>query len=252
MSKPPAKNEIANTEKNLPILSKADQAQMYGELDSSDIIVPRITVLQGLSPEVSQGLGTPGNFFIQGLNMVMGKQIEFVVLMRNKTRIRWVPINEGGGILCRSFDSKKGEGNPGGDCAACPLKEWSGATAPACDVYENVIVRLRGSDDMIPMVLSGSRTKLKPIKQLNTLLMMQMQKGRPLYTKSYIATVVEKANKGGLKYFSLSISVGNNNAVLPEPELKSSEQMFLMIKDRKLVIEQENEKGTDVPNNEEI
>ena len=248
----PPKQEIATTKENLPVVSAQDQKQMYGELDASDIIVPRITVLQGLSPEVNEGLGTPGNFFVQGLNIMLGKKFEFIVLMRNKTRIRWLPINEGGGILCRSFDAKRGEGNPGGECEKCALKDWAGTTAPACDVYENVIVMLRGSDDQIPMVLSGSRTKLKSLKQLNTLLMMQMQKQRPLYMKSYVASAVEKTNKGGLKYWSLSFSVGNNNSILPQVEIDSAAAMFETLKNRKLIIDQENDNGSSVAANEEI
>lgn len=245
---PPVETNLpAKVENNLPAtMSAADVKQMYGDLGTDDITVPRLTVLQGLSPEVADGLGRPGNLFIKGMNQELTKELEFVPLLRNKTRIRWNPLQEGGGIRCQSFDGKQGQGDPGIECATCELSQWKGKEAPVCDLYENVIIMIRGSEDPIPMALSGSRTKLKALRDLNTLFMTQQLKQRPLYMKSYVLMVIEKTNKANLKYFSFKVKPGNNNALLPAEEIQQYEAIYNSIKGRNIVVQQENTKDEQI------
>lgn len=249
---PPVENNLpAKVENNLPAMSAADVKQMYGDLGTEDITVPRLTVLQGLSPEVADGLGRPGELFIKGLNQCHGKELEFVPLIRSKTRIRWTPLQEGGGIRCQSFDGKQGQGDPGVECGTCDLAIWKGTTPPVCDQYENVIIMIRGAEDPIPMALSGARTKLKALRDLNTLFMTQQLKQRPLYMKSYILMVIEKTNKANLKYYSFKIKPGNNNAVLPADEIAQYEAIYNSIKGKNLVVEQEQKEQV-ADNNPEL
>lgn len=239
--------DTAMTEK---VMTPAEMQQMYGELNTDDISIPRLTVLQGLSPQVNEGLGRPGNLFITGLNRELGKEVEIIPLIRNQSRIRWKPLTEGGGILCQSFDAKIGRGEPGGLCANCALKDWAGSNPPACDLYENIILILRNDDDMIPMALSGSRTKLKAMRDLNTLFMSEMIKRRPLYMKSYWIKVVDKTSSAGLKYFSFRLFPGNDNKVLPLTESGKAALLYESIKHKNLKINQENETVQPEINNE--
>jgi hypothetical protein len=163
-------------------MSQEDQELMFGDMGAEDLSIPRITVLQGLSPEVSEGLGTPGDLFVKGLNQNLGKAaVEIIPLLRNRSRIRWKAMDEGGGILCQALDGLNGVGDPGGDCQACNFKEWivkdpkSGKMKPGCDLFQNVICVLRKEEEWVPMALSGSRTKLKALKDLNSLLMLVCQ-----------------------------------------------------------------------------
>jgi hypothetical protein len=233
-------------------MSQAELNSMYGDLETGDITVPRLTVLQGLSPEVADGLGRPGNLFVKGLNQELGKELEIIPMMRSKSRIYWTPLSEGGGILCQAPDGQKGQGDPGIMCDQCELKEWADGQPPKCDVYENVILLVRGSEDLIPMALSGARTKLKAMRDLNTLFMSQLIKGRPLYMKSYIIKVVEKTNKTNLKYFSIKIVPGNNNQLLPDDEIQSAKRVFESIRGKTLNIVQDNEKNTEHELNPEL
>jgi hypothetical protein len=229
-------------------LDAADLALMGGGMDSGDISIPRMVILQSTSPEISDALGTPGDFFIKGINQNLGKgPLEIIPLLRSKSRIRWKPIDEGGGLLCRSIDGKTGQGDPGGNCDTCTKKEWihkdpkSGKLKPDCDLYENIICVLRGQEDWIPVAFSGSRTRLKAIKDLNTLLMFELNKGRPLFSKCYTVKGMKKTGTVGNTYFTFGVSTGNNNQVLPQEEIVKAAAIFNSIKGKKLVVSEDRE-----------
>lgn len=224
-------------------MDSADLEAMYGGLEQEDVTIPRVVILQGLSPEVTEGRGRPGEFYIKGLERNLGKgPIEIVVLMRNKSRIRWQDLNLGGGILCRSIDSKTGTGDPGGSCEVCPLSAWTGTGKPTCDLYQNLIIILREDDDWFPIALSGNRTKLKALKNLNSLLLTELAKQRPLFSKSYLLESLDKTNSNNLRYFSFRVSPANDNQQIPVEEQKKAMQIFNSLKGRKIEIVQEQEK----------
>lgn len=241
------KNELEKKDKqelstNLG-LSKADIEQMYGDMGQEDVTIPRIVILQGLSPEVTEGKGTPGQFYVKGFERNLGKgPVELIVIMRSKSRIRWRDLKLGGGLLCQSADAKLGQGDPGGECEKCQYSAWVGTDGkPGCDLYQNVIVALRKDEDWIPMALSGNRTKLKAIKNLNSLLMLEMTKGRPLFSKSYNLEPMMRQNQQGLQYFTYRISPANDNAQLPIEEQQKAAHLFASIKGRKLNIVEDNQ-----------
>lgn len=235
-------------------MNKADLEEMYGGLEQEDVTIPRVVILQGLSPEVTEGRGRSGEFYIKGLERNLGKgPIEIVVLMRSKSRIRWQDLNLGGGILCRSVDSKVGTGDPGGNCEVCPLAEWSGTGKPSCDLYQNLIMVIRNDKDWFPVALSGNRTKLKAMKNLNSLLMIEQAKGRPCFSKAYLLESQEKANSKGMRYFSYRVSPPVDNQPLPVEEQKNAFALFSKLKGKKIEIMQEQEKdqeATEPPSKE--
>lgn len=229
-------------------MNKVDLEEMYGGIEQEDVTIPRIVILQGLSPEVTEGRGAPGEFYIKGLERKLGKgPHEIVVLMRNKSRIRWQDLNAGGGILCRSTDCKVGVGDPGGNCQVCPLAEWAGPDKPSCDLYQNLIVVLRKDDDWFPLALSGNRTKLKALKNFNSLLMVELAKGRPLFSKSYSLESVDKTSSKGMRYFSYRVSPANNNLPIPNEEQQKAYSIYGSLKGKKIEIIQDQERDVEEP-----
>lgn len=223
-------------------VGKEDLEAMYGGMEQEDITIPRVVILQGLSPEVTEGRGKPGDFFVKGLERNLGSTpVEVVVLMRSKSRIRWQDLTLGGGILCRSEDSKIGVGDPGGSCEVCPLAAWTGTDKPACDLYQNLIVVFRQDEDWFPVALSGNRTKLKALKNLNSLLLLEQAKSRPLCSKSYLLESLQQTNSKNLKYFSFRISPANDNKQIPIAEQQRAMAIFGSLKGRKIEIVQERE-----------
>lgn len=236
---PPRNRDLAE----LPKMSAADLALMGGGMDSEDIAVPRLVILQSLSPEVTtERVGQPGDFYLKGLNLNLGRgPLEIIPLLRSKSRMRWKPMDMGGGILCQSSDGVTGVGEPGGNCGTCTKKDWihkdakTGKLKPDCDLNQNVICVLRGQSDWVPVAFSGSRTRLKAFKELNSLLMIELNKGRPIFTKCYAVKSVTRQS-GAIVYQAFTISPGNNNQLLPPDEQKKAWDFFQGIKGKKLIV----------------
>lgn len=229
-------------------MGKIDQEAMYGGIDASDITIPSLVVLEGTSDEVkTQKLGHPGDLFIRVLNQNIGEgPLEVIPLKRFKNRIRREVKRDAAGnvtkdmnapILCRSLDGKTGAGQPGGECAACPHTQFTGNNPPECSDFQNVLCLVRG-EEPFPIVVTGSRTRLKAMKAWNGMLMMEANKGRPMFCKSYlIKPIVHQSPKGDTHTFN--ISVGNNNAVLPEAEQKMALGWFEKLAGKSITVEEE-------------
>ncbi len=223
---PQAQHEMATVK-----IDAADLSQMFGEFEREDLTIPRLQLLQSMSPEVDDGLGKPGDLFVKGQNRNLGKaDLEFIPLMRSKSRILWKDLSQGGGILCQAHDGKTGVGAPGGTCDVCPMQEWHGKDKPQCDVYQNIIVVFRRDEEWFPVAVSGARTKLKPLRELNNLLALELNKQRPLFAKSYFLKVIEKSSKTGKKYFTFAITPANQNQVLPIEEQERAYGIFQKFK----------------------
>ncbi len=225
-------------------MTPAEMQKMSGELTNEDFKIPRLVVLEALSPEVADGLGKTGDLFVKGLNINLGKNpVEIIVLLRSKSRIRWIDLDKGGGIQCQSLNGKDGIGEPGGDCYKCQLQAWQGTTQPECDLYENFIIVLRKSEVTIPIAISGSKARLGGLRDFNTMLELHRYQQRPFFDKSYLIKSVEKQNPNikGSKYHVFQIVPGNDNKFLSKDEVEKYYQMFKAVSSRDIVIDQDDE-----------
>lgn len=219
-------------------LSQEEQAQMYGNMDQEDFKIPRLAVLESLSPEVSDGLGKPGDLFIKGLNINLGTgPVKIVVLMRQKSRIRWNPLEQGGGIACRADDGLNGMGDPGGSCLKCPMHVWTGSEKPKCDLYENVIAVLPEYPELPPIAISGSRGRLSKFRDFNTMLEVHRYQKRPLFDKEYEVSVLKKTNLQGAKYHIFQFNPNKENKLLPSEEVEKYYNMFKSMSAKPIIIE---------------
>ncbi len=72
---------------------------------SSDLEIPRIKLLQALSPELETHNETKqGQFWHTIAEVVMGSTLKFVPVYVDQSFILWRPRNQGGGILARAQD----------------------------------------------------------------------------------------------------------------------------------------------------
>lgn len=248
------KDIVPKQDAPLAVVSATDIETAFGGLDATHVNVPRLVVLEGLSPEVArEKLGTPGDLFVKGLNRNLGSNpLEVVVLMRFHSRIFWKGLKNGGGILCQSFDGKRGEGEPGGDCAACTKKDWGirperndpSDKKPECSEYENFLVVLRSdlqAGEAFPMVVGGTGTRLKGLRDWNTMLMQLYQRRLPPFAKSYLLKPVAIETEAGFSHV-LRAEVGNGNALLPEEEQKAAYSLFTAFKGKRVVVDQADER----------
>lgn len=101
-------------------------------VDKSDLKIAVYQLLQSNSEMVQKKEAEEGTFFNTQTKRAE-VAIDGILLHMTKTRVLWKkPFKRGEKSLCRSFDGKKGVGQPGGNCATCPKKDWNGNTPPEC------------------------------------------------------------------------------------------------------------------------
>ena len=135
------KQEIAPVEVQLPA-ERTTSHRGIKKLDREDQMIPRIKVMQGLSPEVQEGIAKYGDLVNSLTKENYGKEVVIVPIDWSTSRIYWKERKEGGGIVCRAFDGKKG--STFGDCSNCEHKNWkadeSGENIPsACTKIFNIL-----------------------------------------------------------------------------------------------------------------
>lgn len=138
--------------------------------DAEDLLIPRIKIMQALSPEVSDGKATIGTL-INSLSMENVTDKVFVPVCKFNNHILWRDRSEGGGIKCRAADAKHGLQEDGTTklCAACRKCEFDNTkqgrdAIPTCTKYINFLGFF--TDSYAPIILSFSKTNLKEGKQL--------------------------------------------------------------------------------------
>lgn len=197
----------------------------------TDLQRPNLKLLQALSPEVDE-LGVPaGQFLVDVLNMELGQQFEFTVLAKKVRYVLWNPQRGVDPmILAQSTDgitwdkSQNGEDmankefevmiknvgkvkwNTRGSVAESGLAEFGSSvpsdpdSKPAAAETHDFLIKIHGHDVM-PVVMSLSRSKIKPARRLNTIIFSAME---PRLIKIK-AKAVERG-EGGEKFYNLVFS----------------------------------------------
>jgi len=165
------------------------------DIDASDLIIPRLQIVQ----PTSQMGATAGTIY----NVATGeefKELEIVFLAVHKSRVRWL-INDDGTVnlkeppVCRSNDSRNGQGNPGGDCSVCPYAMWNGSSKPECNLKYNFLGIVMETRQPFLMSVGGAS-----FKQAKLLINKCVRTKKPLY--NYIIKLVPELVIGGKgKYY---------------------------------------------------
>ena len=87
-----------------PDWMEKDGGKGLDKFDASDIEIPRLVLLQSLSPQVVDGDEKPGVFYHSVLEEAIGTELLIVPICMTKAYILWKPLHEGGGILARADD----------------------------------------------------------------------------------------------------------------------------------------------------
>ncbi len=167
-----------NDETNIVLSTPVSAISAYSNtpnIDTSDVFIPKLRLAQALTAEVTNGIAKSGQWVVSG-EEPMNKPVIVPLLMNRRRELR--DPDENRQVMCRSFDSVKGVGNPGGDCASCPMAKWvegkkgKGNSAPQCNFIYSYVVYVVDLDAVV--ILEFSRTSIAAGKMLNTII---MQKG---------------------------------------------------------------------------
>lgn len=154
--------KLTTTSDNLPTEYNPDVAYGFEETDSKDIVIPRIKVINALSPERVDGEAAEGDV-LNSLTKEDVKGKRFIPVKQYYSNIYWNPERDADPrMFCRSFDGKIGQCDDGlRTCAQCGLNHFDNtktgkAAQPKCTSYLNFIGFFE--DSPMPVVLSFART----------------------------------------------------------------------------------------------
>jgi len=208
----------------LPDYLKGGSYKNEDNFDSSDIVIPRIKLLQGLSTEVTEtypGIAKIGEFWHTGLDISLGSRIDFVIADRRKKYLLQAPIADGQGILARADDAKtwdrlgkwsikiKNVKAPvlweihDLDVEKSGLANWGTSipddedSPPAATLFYDYLVFLPDRLDLGPAVISLARSQVRKAKKgLNDKIKLHSDSGRPMQALVFSATSVDDAADG--------------------------------------------------------
>jgi hypothetical protein len=246
---------------NVPAFLKGEAVQGLDNIDRADLILPRIKLMQDMSPEVQEGKAKAGELVNSLTGQNYGTRLEFVPLTNSKTRMFWQDRKEGNAVLCSSDDGKHPKDPTAAakiakkmklkefpvtmpDCKSCPFGNWAeddaggDREAPRCTSYYNFPMLIKG--DSSPSALTMSRTKLKVGRKLLSLVVLSGD-NVSIYAKRYeLSTVKEKSDLG--TYYNYAIKpIG----YVTEAEYKVTKGLHESFKAMHVVVEQEHPEKND-------
>ena len=209
-----------------------------------DLVIPRLEVVQGLSPAVKPG--DPG--FIEGCkqgdlvnsvtNRVYGREVFLVPVHYTKQWLVWKKFNEGGGFFGAFATPEEAEAKK-----VEVVKEGNKADhIEVVDTPTHLCLLVNHAEGRVEEVmLPLTRTKAKISRAWNTMVRMS---GSDRFARVYrITTAIEK-NKKGQEYWNFVLSqTGAPNKVLYE----LAEKLFNAVSkgEKKVVMDTKNMPGGD-------
>ena len=179
------------------------------QVDQTDLLLPRLGLCQSLSPQRRKSDPAyiedlkEGELFNTVTKEVYGEELEIIALYFFKNRIKYFPIDEGGGIDCISPNAiDQGRISPDG-CSVCKFSTWGngqkddehGNDAPECTLYHNFMAFIPVVNS--PIAISYKATGLKISKQILAGIRLTRL---PMYARKYKVTVVEMVS-GNNRWF---------------------------------------------------
>ena len=218
-----------------------DKPAGYEEADvKQDIIIPRISIGQGLSGVVIDKKCHAGDIYNSLSKEVYGEEYIFVPLFLFKTRIKFV---QGKGAVCMSRNalqngfSKLGEKDEEGkdfgwktgtSCADCADQDWeqNKEEGPPCALIFNFLALPLNNLNAFPVTISCMKTALKKGKEL---LSMAAETGEDMFSRSYKMVVKQKDEGKGIFF----IPVFELNRRLTDEEYAITKQQYIDIRGKK-------------------
>lgn len=223
------KTEVAvakSPDAGLPAYLQNASFKNEDNFDSSDVVIPRIKLLQGISPEITTFDGAKvGEFWHSGMDINLGPDLRFVVADRRKKYLLSAPLEDGQGVLARADDGltwdrlgswsvkQKNVKQPVTwtindlNVEASGLTKWGTYnpadedSGPAATLFYDYLVFLPDHLDLGPAVISLARSAIRKAKKgLNDKISLHATNGRPMQALVFRATSVdEQSDSGGFK-----------------------------------------------------
>lgn len=227
----------------MPEFMKEFAGQGGENIAVTDLLVPRLALLQSSSPQVVEQGEKIGEFYHTVLEESLGSELKWVPIIYTKQLILWNPRESGGGILARAnwnnakkeFDAwqpsntkftvkLKGVKDPvvwdtKGSVKESGLLNWGTynpddeKSQPAATEIHSFLSVSLDHMDMGPIIVAMQRTAVKPARKLLTRLSLSQA---PFYGQKFLLTAVDEQNKLGEKFKNFSFKP---DGLVEDPEL---------------------------------
>jgi len=217
--------DIAKTESGLPAHLQQYQKQRIGNVDSTDRIIPRIKLIQAISPELQDyPEAKAGQFWHSIAQENLGPTLRAIPVIIRKSYVLWAPRNDDRGILARAMDGihwepanaefrVKPKNSPSeivyrtaNTVAESKLDQFGTSvpgdpnSAPAASLTYQMMWYLIDRPELSPSVIINTRSSIKPMQAL---LSRIDAKPVPHFCQIYdIGTVQQKGAEG--PYFNFT------------------------------------------------
>lgn len=183
---------IIKAQEQLPDYLRQHAKAKLGNIDSSDRVIPRIKLIQAISPEVTDfpDLAKPGQFWHTISQENMGPSLRAIPIVIRKSYVLWAPRNDDRGILARAMDAIHWD-LPNAEFTVKPKNYPNAVTyrtaqtvaesgldqfgtsipgdansPPAASLTYNMMWYLPDFPELSPSIIINTRSSVKPMQQL--------------------------------------------------------------------------------------
>lgn len=194
--------------------------------DSSDVVIPRIKLLQGLSAELETfDNAKKGLFWHTGMDIPLGPEFDFVPVSRRKKYLLIAPLEDGQGVLARAEDAIHWQPSKGSwqvkirgrkdpvtwtvaeTVAKSGLAEWGTYnpddenSPPAATLFYDYLVLLPDFIELGPVVISLARSAIRRTRKgLNDKIRLHESAGRPMQSLVFRAKSIDDTNSDNQEF----------------------------------------------------
>lgn len=195
--------------KETAVLTQSTQPLGFEDDTVDDLIIPRIKVMQALSPEVQDGKAKVGDI-VNSLSIDKLNDKVFIPVCKFNNHVYWRDRADGGGIICRAADGRMGIMEDGSThaCSTCRKCEFDNTkqgreALPKCTKYINFLGFFE--EDLMPIILSFSKTNMAEGKKMYSMAKVTRQN---IWNFGYKLVSKEKSKNGNRWYIIDPVSNG--------------------------------------------
>lgn len=216
--------KLVKKENSLPATQTSQKNRGIQDYEKEDQMIPRLKIMQGLSPEIKEGIAKDGDLVNSLTKENYGNAIKIVPVLCNKSRIYWQDRDKGGGILCAAQDNKIGTEH--GACNVCEFRNWekdadNKSIAPKCVAILNTVALIVKDDAPELIAVSFLKTSYNTGKNLLNVLAY-----KPADIFTYVYDIYAVAETNDLGTYNI-LKYRDTNTKAPEELYKRAEKLFL-------------------------
>jgi len=235
----------------VPDFMKDQAGQGTEDLSSADVEIPRIKLLQAISPELTEYEDVKqAEFFHTVAEVSVGDELTIVPLYIWQSYMLWNPRESGGGILARADDGVHWN-PPNGEhtvkinkgtktvtwklaptVAASRLDQWgsydpdNANSQPAATRMYNIVAYLPDHPDLSPVVITLQRSGIKPARRFLGKLKITRA---PSYGQRFVMSSTQDTNSNGDKFWNYKLT--GAGFVTDQDEFESYKALYEQFKE---------------------